>query len=128
MKRIINREELEAKIEELYWDFDYFGIRFDGRTLQLGDTLGNSKDNPDREDERDFPEYDSDEYDDLPELDGTSAWSANAINSYRWIGREEYFDDDQHCYLIAGNYYGQHPCPDDHEILIREPKVVGIIF
>ena len=128
MKRTISREAIEAKIEELYWDYDYFGLRFDGRALNVGDVLDNSKDNPDREDERDFPEYGTDEYDNLPELDGTSAWNANAIKYFKWIGREEYFDADQHCYIIASNRTGEHPDPDADEILLRNPTVVGIIF
>ena len=53
--------------------YEYVGVRFEDKVREISDVCECSKHNPDREDERDFPVYGSEEYEDLPELNGASA-------------------------------------------------------
>ncbi|SDJ61107.1 hypothetical protein SAMN05421868_13433 [Paenibacillus naphthalenovorans] len=117
----------------------YFGIRYEDLDREIGDECDWSKDNPEREDERDFPAYGTEEYDDLPTLDGTSAWSLDIDRSNYLPGygnlRESDFDKDAerqfntyHCYVVAGKKLGRHDCPDDGEILIKDAVVIGKLF
>lgn len=107
--------------DEAYDDYTYTGVRFEIKSRGIGDVCDNSKHNPDRCDERDFPAYGSADYNSLDELDGTSAWT---------IGRHlvgDYFDD-MHCYLIGSDSVGYHDDPDINEILLQDPVVIAQIF
>lgn len=79
-----------------YGDADEFAVRFDARDLEPGDTLDASRHNIDRDDERDFPDHDSADYNDLPILNGTSAYSLTTLPRHL-------IDCDEPIYLIAGD-------------------------
>jgi len=140
----MNIHEMYAKVREIYEankdEYYYIGIRFENKDREIGEECEWSKDNPDREDERDFPQYGTPEYDDLPTLDGTSVWDLSRLSERyypgfgetRWIFDHEqecqrYFLTD-HCYIVAGNQPGNHDCPDDGEILIRDAVVIAKLW
>lgn len=106
-------------------EYEYIGFRFDNRDMQVGECFGNSKHNPDRADERDFPEYGTEEYENMIELDGTSCYDDNFF-------MEVYADgtvlEDLTCYLIASNEEGCHDYPDEGEILLKNPIVLGRVL
>jgi len=139
----MNLIEMHAKVREIYEAnedrYYYIGIRFEDKDREIGEECEWSKHNPDREDEREFPAYGTDEYEDLPELDGTSAWDLSRISDselpgYGRIGKG---DEDRvaermfgtyHCYIVAGNRIGRHDNPDPGEILIKDAVVIAKIF
>ena len=127
-------EEIKKIIEEAQErTCGVVGLRYDNRDLQPGDKLEASRDNPGRKDERDFPEYESPEYEELEELDGTSAWELMR-NQFRGINNsfleeierivEEglWGADYEHAYIVAGEYAGVGP--DHGECLIKNCEVV----
>lgn len=60
-------------IENLDNTFSFYGLRFENKDRNIGDICETSRHNPERDDERDFPEYGTRQYKKLPRLDGTSA-------------------------------------------------------
>lgn len=130
----MNYEELKALMEQIEDEKDdgfgsiVVGIRFDNKLYSVGDELPNTKDDPEREDERDFPEFGSDEYNDLPELDGTSAWETNAW----WLKDKDFSSADgfetDHAEIIYGAISDDDYSPDQGEILISDAKVAKILF
>ena len=146
--------ELHAKIEaaleaaEVFYEsaqFAYYGIRFEYAARAVGDICPRSKHNPDRADERDFPTHGSDEYEDLPTLGGTSAWQINDMDDApkAWwrrcyaadlFGRVDVTSQanvavrSRHCYLVAGNNTATHDDCDAGEIVIRNARVLAVIF
>jgi len=140
----MNIHEMYKKVREIYEanenKYFYIGIRFENKDREIGEELEWSKHNSDREDERDFPEYGTPEYDELPTLDGTSAWDLSLLSDRyypgfgetRWITDHEkeckrYFLAD-HCYIVAGDKKGIHDDPDYGEILIRDAVVVAKLW
>jgi len=119
------------RIEEIKWllnhevtnfdDYAHIGIRFEDRKHSVGDTCANSKGNPDRFDERSFPEYGTAEYEELEELNGACAYS---IRNFMPSESATYFTD--HAYIVAGNNaeYGE----DDGEIIIEDAVVLEVLF
>lgn len=108
------------KYEDSYY---YIGIRFEDKLRQAGDICECSKHNIDREDERDFPEYGTPEYDEMFEFDGTSAWNLETYDDF-----EGPFMTD-HCYIVAGRRItNRDDGLDDNEIVIEDAKVLEIIF
>lgn len=111
--------------------YNPIAIRFDNRDLEVWTELDNSRHNSDREDERDFPEYGTEEYDDMEELDGTSAWTiddgSGIYKPSRGLDSEvsSFFD---HTYIIIGDGVGIHDDTDHEEILIRNAKVYAKLF
>lgn len=125
-------------------DYTYIGVRFEDKERTVGEICERSKHNPDREDNRDFPEYGTPEYDDLPTLRGTSAWLvyngmwqwASDIKPEECRGLKPYretLDDEtnymrKHAYVIAGNREHTHDDCDDDEIVIEDAVVIDIIY
>jgi len=139
----MNLNEMYAKVKEIYEanenEYYYIGLRFEDKDREVGEECEWSKHNPDREDERDFPAFGSEEYDDLPTLDGTSAWDLSELSDsyYPGYGRPRNVDPykdcsryflAEHCYVIAGKRQGYHDDPDDGEILIKDAVVIAKIF
>jgi len=140
----MNTIDTYAMIKKIYEEnqdeYEYIGLRFEDKDREIGDICENSKHNPDRDDERDFPVYGSEEYEDLPELNGTSAWDMNPnvwgrsyhpgmVSLYGVDDREfERYFSTYHCYVIASNKRGYHDDPDDGEILIKDAVVIAKIF
>lgn len=115
--------QCEAALEKYQDEFYYVGIRFEDKERQIGDICECSKHNTDREDEREFPGYGTDEYDEMFELDGTSAWNLEYYTDF------EGGFDTYHCYIVVGNKItNQDDGLDDNEIVIQDAKVVEIIF
>lgn len=117
------KKACEEALEKFEGEYSYLGIRFEDKEREIGDICECSKHNIDREDEREFPEYGTEEYEELPELDGTSAWNL------------ETYDDFQgpfatyHCYIIAGEKLtNKDDGLDDNEIVIKDAKVLAKIF
>lgn len=109
--------------------YSYYGIRFEDKVRQIGDICECSRDNRDREDERDFPEYGTPEYEVMPELEGTCAWDADSI---QYAIRPDKRGEDtvttfcENVYLIAG----KRTCEgggDDYEVCIEDAIVIAII-
>lgn len=120
IKRI---EEIKNLINNEITDFDnytYVGIRFEDKEYSVGDICLTSKSNPDRDDERVFPDYGTEEYTELEDLNGACAWNLDAFNWTTDHGATE------HAYIIAGNdaEYGE----DEGEIIIEDAKVLEILF
>jgi hypothetical protein len=122
-------------------EYEFYGIRFEDKSYSVGDVVANSKHNPDREDERDFPEYGTKEYEECEDLDGASAW--RCVDSYgRFIdecltsngGWRETMDseafsmcDCEHVYIVAGNRENTHDDSDENEIVIESAVVIGVL-
>lgn len=125
--------------------YSFVGVRYENHTYQVGDTMMPSKHNPDRDDERDFPEYGSMEYDDLPDLPGTSAWHvytsdfdyAKDIDPSKIYALQKPSHKDindtmsgeaLHAYVIAGNHEDTHSDADHGEIVIIDPVVIKVLY
>lgn len=124
-------EKLEKLTLTDYLPYSVYGVRFDSRTLEIGQIIGNSKSNYDRYDSRDFPEYGTEEYDSMPELDGTCAYfvfDGDREERYQFLDRlMEKLEGDQenkNWYLIAGDL-SQQEGEDSHEILIKNAIVIS---
>lgn len=106
-------------------EFYEIGIRFEDKERQVGDVCEYSKHNTDREDEREFPEFGSEEYEDMYEFDGTSAWNLATYEDWADEGRHT----SHHCYLIVGNRLTNRDMDlDDNEIVIEDAIVYAKIF
>jgi|GEM_PF-940954 len=143
----MNVTEMYERVKSVYAEnegkYRYIGLRFEDRERVIGEECEWSKHNPEREDEREFPEFGTEEYDELPELDGTSAWDmspyeyndefypgwgsgrpSESDNKYSLVG----LFNSYHCYVIAGTRVGHHDNPDPGEILIKDAVVIAKIF
>lgn len=110
--------------------YGWVGIRFENKDRVVGESIDNSRDNPDRDDERDFPEYGTEEYNDLPEVDGACAYMIKGGRGWKtgFRGDEtaEVMFEQAHCYIIAGDAgsYGA----DEGEEIIRDAIVIEKMF
>jgi len=126
------KERIEQAIQKAEdMGYEHVGFRLADSVHEIGEELDWSRHNPDREDERDFPKFGTDEYNELPELDGTSAWEPDYM--IRVFGGQEleYVKShtlQDHLYVIAGNDRGNHDDPDDGEMLIADAVVIDQIF
>lgn len=140
-KAKIEKAVKEHKINQIeaddYAEYCFYGLRFEDKEREVGETCGNSKHNFERADEREFPVYGSDEYEEMMTLDGTSAWyidESGQINDRCFKGEWQKSDDDkllvtaEHCYIIGGDLEGSHDDPDIGEILIQDAVVVEKLF
>lgn len=108
------------KYQDEYW---YIGIRFEDKDREIGEICECSKHNLDREDEREFPEFGTPEYDEMFELDGTSAWNLETYDDFEG----GFFNN--HCYIIGGNKLtNKDDGLDDNEIVIKKAVVLEKIF
>jgi hypothetical protein len=114
--------------------YDYIGIRFENKSRNIGDVCECSRHNINRLDERDFPVFGSDEYNDLLELSGTSSYdlSANLSHILPWhrdlsVDAVEFFERE-HCYVIAGNKIDRADYIDEDELVIVDAKVIYKIY
>lgn len=121
---MINIEKQCIEALEKYEDqYPYIGIRFEDKEREIGDICENSRHNTDREDEREFPEFGTEEYEELFELDGTSAWNLETYDDF--VGGF----DTYHCYIVAGNRItNRDDGLDDNEIVIENAEVIEKIF
>lgn len=107
-------------------DFVYVGIRFEDKERNANDVIADcSKDNSDRADERDFPEYGTADYDEMPELDGVCAYNISTRFAY------PHNEDNQcsyanHAYILGSRYASTGL--DDDEIIMRNAVVLSVVF
>jgi hypothetical protein len=114
-------------------NYNTIGIRFENKSREIGEECEWSKNNADREDERDFPEYGTAEYDEMGVMDGTSAWYISEViatvskQKDQMQDAQRFYCADDHCYIIAGYHGNQDGC-DEGEVVIQEAKVIATIF
>lgn len=110
------------ELQEQYADtYDYIGVRFETKQYKIGESCINSKTNIDRDDQRDFPEFGSDEYKSLESLNGTCSYDADFWENY--IDLDD--DDEYHVHVIAGENYEEGE--DRDEMIIVDAVVVGVL-
>lgn len=136
-RKIPSVKELLQLIEDKRGDLEanwmYVGVRFEDKERKEGEIITEcSRHNPDREDERDFPDYEEIEYDTLPVLPGISTWAIESPQGYTPLGgwqNEEpahFWYGRRHAYLLVSD--DAAPIPDDTildngERLLRNAKV-----
>lgn len=127
----IIEQETDALLDEGY----VVGVRFENLQRKEGDVVKErSRHNIDREDEREFPEYGTDGYFEMMELDGVSTWDAEEIDDI--LGR--YVDMDgkanhefmaDHGYIMYSHNVSNIDDALDHgEVVLVEPKVAKVLF
>jgi len=115
-------------------DYSYIGLRFEDKEREIGETCENSRHNLDREDERDFPEHGTEEYEEMFEMDGTSAWFIDENKKLNYSKNELEMNVHSlhivnHAYIIAGNEItNTDDALDDGEIVIKDAVVLAKIF
>ena len=118
-------------------DFEAIGLRYDNRAINVGDELECSIQNWDREDDRDFSEYDED----AERANGTCAY--HIIIDFGYMDCEEEIDEGlkqfehlfvdkdksvyNHASIITGNQ-ATGEVEDEGEILISNAKVEKVLF
>lgn len=135
--------EMYDKVKEIYVanedNYYYIGLRFENKERIIGEVIEEqSRHNSDREDERDFPDFGTEEYEEMDVLDGVSAWDLAVSKTYKIdkfdLKKAERGDDcsthflTNHCYIIASNKQGRHDDPDDGEIVIKDAVVIAQLF
>lgn len=115
----------EANEESM--EYQVVGIRFENKERAIGESVEASKHNIDREDERDFPEFDSEEYEEMYELDGSSSWGWHSwddvlLRQFNANGKACDQSPTHHAYLIAGDYSQE----DHDEILLDQGEEVVV--
>lgn len=135
----MNIVEMYDLCKKVYADnidtYDFIGLRFEDKERKIGEICENSKHNSDREDEREFPQFGTEEYEDMEELEGTSSWDLSARDTMT-VGRFENKEDDckrhfntYHCYIVGGNDTGSKDMDlDQNEIVIKNAVVIAQIF
>ena len=130
----MDKQEMIKQIKELEQEHcilngngDYFvGVRFEDKERVVGEEIGNSKHNIDREYEGDMPEYGTYEYEELFEFDGASAFEVS------WIVNELEKGNafaTYHCYFIVGtSYTNEDDALDDGEVVIEDAVVKHIFY
>ncbi len=120
-------EQNEAK-------YDFIGLRFEDKEREEGETCETSRHNLDREDEREFPEYGTEEYEEMFELDGTSAWHIEYDAMLGYNDRDmdkdaESLHNVYHAYIIGGNEItNKDDALDEGEIVIKNAKVIAKLY
>lgn len=102
-------------------EYCVFGVRFEEKERQVGEICENSRNNIDRDDERDFSEY------------GTSAWCEESIlsqlDSLKNLSVSMF--GSQHAYVVAGYSTGweqNNGLIDDGEVVIQDAVVLHKIY
>lgn len=133
-------QEMYVKCKEIYEEikdeYYFVGIRFEDKEREVGEVITDkSRHNTDREDEREFPEYGTEEYEEMIELDGVSAWNMVSDinykpNSYNANREAEKVYFTKHCYIIVSDdaVSGSDLELDHNEIVLRNAKVIAKLF
>ena len=130
--KAIHTQLKEGEGYEEYWE--YIGLRFEKKEREIGEKCECSRHNLDREDEREFPDYNSEEYHNLPEREGTCAWDLSTAEY--WLKPEKWWDTndlatkyyDEHCYIIVGDRTEYAGDVDADEIIIIDAQVIAKIY
>lgn len=131
MKTIeIENSELIKKVNQALETIDrdeyIVGIRFENKLRKIGEICEPSKDNSSREDERDFPEYGTDEYKQLDEMAGTSSWDIDQWETFNLSFTGTTYFNCEHIYIIGGYDYVNGP--DEGEYLIKDAIILAVII
>lgn len=123
-------EMIASAYEVLKEDYWFVGLRFEEADREVGDICNNSKNNIDREDEREFPDFNTPEYDEMDEMNGASAWN---LNCYRYENKEvadvQAYYRQAHCYIVASDRADESvELLDDGEIVITNAEVMVKVF
>lgn len=122
------KEIVLAAIEKYEYDYTFVGIRFEDKERVIGEIIEDeSADNRDREDERDFPEFGTDEYAECETMGGISAWNAEAYDMYVDQNRA----GTKHAYIIVSDSHAWMDAEmllDEGEIVLVDAEVMEIIF
>lgn len=123
----MTQQEAILKVEELVKnhsdEYTHFGVRFDSKKYEVGEYTHLSKTNIDREDKREFPEFESEEYKELETLIGTCVYDSDYWMDY--IDVEDEDNDEYNIYVIAGEKYEEGE--DRDEMIIEEAVVIGVL-
>lgn len=125
-------EELFKQIEEQD-EYYVYGLRFENKEREVGEVCENSRNNIDREDEREFPDFGTEEYAKMEEMDGTSAWGVDSA-LMQLDGNLKYNTSvfgSKHAYIIAGHNTGweqNNGLVDDGEVVIQDAVVLHKIY
>jgi len=122
------------------------GIRYEEKKRSVGEICEDSKDNPDRDDSRDFPLYESDEYNELPSMGGTSAWLIyhedrqsvtpnyndeddvkDILDDLIWDNLPDGESDSEHIYIVGGKSGKTREDYDVNEVVIKNAKVLFVV-
>lgn len=134
---IARYKELIANAVEKYdeingnGDYYYVGVRYEDKLRQAGEECDYSKHNAG---DREFPKYGTVEYDELDDLDGTSAWAARKyLSNYDLSGDQSRLVSDKfkhvaHAYIVVGQYASTPSDADDGEIVIEDAVVAEVLF
>lgn len=112
-------------------DYYYVGVRYEDKERSVGDICECSKHNAG---DRDFPQYGTIEYEELDELNGTSAWHAKRhLSNYDLSGDQSILVSDKfkhvkHAYIVVGQYASTPSDADEGEIVIEDAVVAEILF
>ncbi len=126
----MTNQEMILKIKELEKEYcalngegtHFVGVRFEDKEREIGEEIGCSKHNIDREYEGEMPEYGTEEYEDLFELDGASSFEIDWIIEELENGSKF---DNYHCYFIIGtDYVNKYDDLDDGEVVVENAKVL----
>lgn len=131
--------EMKVLVEELFKQIEeqdkyyVYGLRFEDKEREVGEICENSRNNVDREDEREFPEYGTQEYAEMDEMDGTSAWGVDSalMQISENMKYETSVFGSKHAYIIAGHNMGweqNNGVIDDGEVVIQEAVVLHKIY
>lgn len=122
-KMIAAIKKLEQEHCMINGDGNYIvGVRFENKLREIGEEIENSKHNLDREDEREMPEYGTEEYEEMFELDGASAYDIDTIVEMLESGAGF---EGEHCYFIAGtNAVNLDDAIDYGEVVVENAEVV----
>lgn len=112
------------------------GVRYDNQLVSVDQELEHSKDNTDRDDSRDFPQYGSNEYNSLPCVDGTSAYLVadawDDEDDFEGRGLDEILNGKEesawdHASIVIGRK-SDWCCEDQGEVAIHDCTVVKVLW
>lgn len=130
-------KEMYLKAKKIYeeneYEYNHIGIRFENKDRQVNEVCDFSRVDPDRDDVRDYPDYGTDEYNEMDEIDGTCSYDLSCEGAYDWStrranrpARSQILTD--HVYIIAGNSISHAYAEDDYEIIIKDARVIAKLF
>ena len=119
-------EKVAAALDDIERDEWIVGIRFENKIRTVGEQITDySRSNEDRDDDRDFPEYGTEEYDEMEELDGISTWDIDQWEDYNLSCTGTSYFDCEHIYLIGCTDYVNGE--DASEFIMKDAIVLAII-
>lgn len=123
-------KDYQEKFEDGELGFDFAGVRFEKADREVDEVLCfESKDDSDRADARDFPDFESEEYDELPDMGGVSSWDLEVYDDF--FNPEVLASQGEHCYIIAGddgNRGDFEVTCDEGEVVITRPTVLAKLW